>query len=227
MASSARLAIQPEWSGMEMSCPNCQQNFKVPRGDAGPVPLPQGNGNSSQENAADDSEESGFGGWIAEIAWALSAALWVVSIILFFCGIKETGAALLLAAIITSIISFIISLVTAKKFRLDPGEAIVMTTRLYGDGTCFYTRVTNQRVVLSAVEYPLLPYLIASLVESIARPSGITYSWRLNEISSIEIRTTTTWKIFKEKTMYITVNGKEMEFAENPPLMKWWAGLPR
>ena len=248
----AELEVQDEWANMETACPACSKTFIIParpevrsavetaRPAAPPPPPPPipsqpGDGecdkasyaeefSDSQSGEDDSSEESGTS-TASGCLRLISIGCWIVSIILYFCGVELAGV-FFLAAIVLSVISYVISKSksSASKFQLEPGEVIVMTCRLKdSDNTCYFVRVTNQRVVLSGIEYPLMPAAIASVIELMAKPTSITCSWDIADITSIE------WKrsILFEDRCIITVNGEKFEFIGNSKLMKWWNQLSK
>ena len=72
----------------------------------------------------------------------------------------------------------------------------------------YYTRMTNQRLVLCAVEYPFLPSFIAMLIELFAKPKRITYVWKWEDIKSIEMPTSS------KKVLGLPVSGSCLKIED-------------
>ena len=156
---------------------------------------------------------------LSSLLWGISVICWIVSIALIIFGV-EFGIVLLGIAFVVSIAAFVLSKLSQEKFNLEPGENLVMTCRLTdSDNTSYYVRITNRRMVLSAVEYPLLPAFIGLLIDCFSKPSGITYSWNIEEISSIEEEEGT----MGYRRILIMAKGEVFKFStRNQNLLKWW-----
>ncbi len=148
---------------------------------------------------------------------------WLAGIVCFFCGLSA-GNILLLVAIALSVVVW--AMKRGDKFELQEGEKILRNCRLIdNEDQVFFVRLTNQRMVLSAVEYPLLPYVIAIIVERVARPRQITYEWSWDQIEKVEssgnllvgktIVTTTDGVFHFNKSSKLTDFWNEQKFAEN------------
>ena len=108
------------------------------------------------------------------------------------------------------------------KFRLLEGERLLYTCHVVrthekgekddGDGA-YFVRMTNKRIVFSAISYVFLPYIIADFVDAYARPSSVDI-----ELSKEEIV-----KILDEKGLSIYANGTKYIFTGGVDvILKWW-----
>ena len=226
---SGAITVQTEWAGMEIQCPLCQGRLRLPQFQQSPAVVPSAqppqmplNQNFSCDHSAeyeeesDDDEETALQS-LANIAFTVSWPLYLVAIIVMFLASAEWGWALFALALILSLFGWIFKR-RGVKFSLYPDERIIFTCRLRDDDDIVYfTRVTNQRVVLCAIEYPLVSFIFASLLEHFARPSRISYEWYIKDIRSVEVQ-----QSFLDKKMYIITPEETLKCCYNDRFMSWW-----
>jgi hypothetical protein len=216
------LMVQTEWSGMEVQCPLCQGTIRLPEfqdSPAAPSYQPQAEvdcGDQTEYDAAPDGdEEETLIQSLAAIASGVAFIFYLVGIILLF-TISDWGAGLIIVGIILSFFGFIFR--KRVKFVLEPGEQIILTCRLHdSDSDTYFTRITDRRVVLCAVEYPFLPVVLAGLLEIFSKPKNIAYAWNIEDIRSVEIQ-----KSFMSKNMVIKTTTYRLVCHYNKMFVKWW-----
>ena len=230
---SGAITVRTEWAGMEIQCPLCQGRLRLPQFQQSPavapsappsqMPLNQEScGVESKEweeveyeEESDDDEETALQS-LANIAFTVSWPLYLVAIIVMFLASAEWGWGLFALALILSLFGWIFK--RRVKFSLYPDERIIFTCRLRDDDDIVYfTRVTNQRVVLCAIEYPLVSFMFASLLEHFARPSSVSYEWYIKDIRSVEVQ-----QSFLDKKMYIITPEETLKCCYNDRFMSWW-----
>ena len=140
-------------------CKHCKQNVKSLLKDK-LSPLPSGKGIASLTKLNINNIQRD--GILVNIFWIFSMLCWISGMICCICK-EVTGVFLLLAALLLSALA--LALKKNEKFELQDGEKVIKTCRLMDTNTIYYyTRMTNQRLVLCAVEYPFLPLFIAMLL---------------------------------------------------------------
>ena len=156
--------------------------------------------------------------WVS-ILLGLSIIAWIVSII----GIFVDGILWLVCFILAFIFSAL-SLLLKKDESLEmyDNEVILATCRMRDkDNLCYYVRMTNRRLIFSAIEYPWLPCFVAIVIELCAKPKRVTYAWAWNEIISISRESR---KIMGINTYYDLIRDSENEytFTKNEKLENFW-----
>ena len=215
------LEVQDEWAGMEVSCPLCSKRFVVPRREDA-VPSGTECETNGQTAAAEGQEEEVSGkGAFSAICGTIATIGYILGLILLFI-VPAVGALLLIAAVFLSVIAFIFR-VKGPPFRLREGERILFTTRLHcdsvhDDDTTYFTRVTNQRIVLSPIEYPFLPVVLAGLIEMIARPRSIAFSWDIDDFS---VTLDDSKKKMRFTGMSFTGSRETRVFTKNSAVIRW------
>ena len=219
------LMVQTEWAGMEVQCPLCQGTIRLPEFQAPPAavaasvaaapsyqPLAEVNCEGQTEEYEEELTQMQS---LAAIASSVAIILYLVGLVLLF-TISDWGAGLIIVGIILSFFGFIFR--KRVKFVLEPGEQIILTCRLHdSDSDTYFTRITDRRVVLCAVEYPFLPVVLAGLLEIFSKPKNIAYAWNIEDIQSVEIQ-----KSFMNKKMVIRTSAEELVCSYDAMFMKWW-----
>ena len=87
---------------------------------------------------------------------------------------------------------------------------------------CPSCRLTNKRIILSAIEYPILPYVIGHLLEQIAKPKRITYACEWNKV--IRIETELKGTVLKIKRYHTVLETSDITycFKPAPKLVDFW-----
>ena len=86
----------------------------------------------------------------------------------------------------------------------------------------YFVRMTNLRIVLSAVEYPILPRIITMFLDEYAKPKRITYAWEWDKVIRIEHRSR---KNLLHMTIYFTVIetlDNSLKFKKNQQIVDFW-----
>ena len=219
------LMVQTEWAGMEVQCPLCQGTIRLPEFQAPPAavaasvaaapshqPLAEVNCEGQTEEYEEELTQMQS---LAAIASSVAFIFYLVGIILLF-TISDWGAGLIIVGIILSFFGFIFR--KRVKFVLEPGEQIILTCRLHdSDSDTYFTRITDRRVVLCAVEYPFLPVVLAGLIEIFSKPKNIAYAWNIEDIRSVEIQ-----KSFMSKNMVIRTSTEELVCSYDAKFLEWW-----
>ena len=170
-------------------CKHCKQNVK-PLLKKEITPLPAGKGSSSLIKL---NSNNNLDGNLVQILWILSVLCGIIGIICCMCEVVA-GPFLIAAALICSVFS--LALKKNEKFELQEGEKILKTCRLRDTETIrYYTRITNQRLVLCAIEYPWIPIVIAGVIELFAKPKRITHAWKWEDIKKMEMSTSSEKKL--------------------------------
>lgn len=219
---SGVLMVQTEWSGMEVQCPLCQGTIRLPEFQAPPAapsylpPAEMNCGDQTEYDAAPDGdEEETLIQSLAAIASGVAFILYLVGLVLLF-TISDWGVGVIAVGIILSFFGFIFR--KRVKFVLEPGEQIILTCRLHDtDSDTYFTRITDRRVVLCAVEYPFLPVVLAGLIEIFSKPKNIAYAWNIEDIRSVEIQ-----KSFMSKNMVIRTSTEELVCSYDAKFLEWW-----
>ena len=216
------LEVQDEWAGMEVSCPLCSKQFVVPRREVS-VPADTECETNGQTVAAEGQQEEVSGkGAISAVCGGLATVGYILALIFimfFTSNLGNIGVLLLIVAVFLSVIAFIFR-VKGPSFRLREGESILFTTRLHccdsehDDEITYFTRVTNQRIVLSPVEYPFLPLILAGIIEMTARPKSIAFSWDIDDF-------TVTLDDSKKK-MRFSGRHETRIFITDKAFVRWW-----
>ena len=208
-------------------CKHCRQQL-TPLFNHG-VPASGGTENKSlpilspaNQNSSDSSSTKGDNNTsspLVSILWGLSTIAWIVSII----GIFVNGLLWLISSIVALIFS-VLALVLKKdeKFEQYDGEVILSTFRMRdGDNLQYYVRMTNRRLVFSAIEYPLLPWFLAAIIEVCAKPKRVTYAWKWEDIISISSESR---KIlgFNAYCTIIRDSENEYRFSRKEQLENFW-----
>lgn len=120
------------------------------------------------------------------------------------------------------------------KFHLLEGERLLYTCHVEraheegekadGDGA-YFVRMTNKRIVFSAIDYVILPYMIAYFVEKISRPSSLDIELLKEEIEKIHDEK---GKLFGYPMCIIYANGTKYIFKRPyssggvDVILNWW-----
>ena len=156
---------------------------------------------------------------IVSILWGLSTIAWIISIVCIFIN----GIAWLIFFLIgLGLSALALAFKKDKKFELQNNEVIISTCRLKSvDMLSYYVRMTNQRLVLSAIEYPLLPLFITYMIEGFAKPKRITYAWNWNDIKSITMISQKKW-LFTASCIVIEDSKEKKVFSASKKLADFW-----
>ena len=218
------LEAQDDWGGMETTCPFCSKNFIIPQREvpasspaeyAAPPAYSHSDTWSEQEEESYEEQNNGWKSSGLSKLFLTLGGLCVTAAIIFARALDTLTWTLIVIGIIFFILGKFFS-PKGKEFRLGKGEKILFTTRLKDDNSLvYYTRVTNCRVVLSAIEYPTLPIEVAACLEMFSKPKKVTYSWLIDDIS-VELQ-----KSLLSKKMYIEAGEDAILFDYNSAFWAW------
>ncbi len=164
--------------------------------------------------------------------WWMSGIAYIVACFILRIWRKNESIILAIVGVVLAIIGVALSILafvltkTRKKFELLENESIISTCHLmdeYGSfpSTTYYVRMTNKRLILCAIRYPLLP----DLFKMFMKPKHITFEWRWEEIATIGMKSVKEFIGSGEHFVIEIKNGEEYFFRKNDKLIEFWEAI--